>query len=91
MSETESMLKELKEHAEGILAILEKMGAAQLEPSEAPISLSDIKALLMEKSRAGLNDEVHELIKSYGVEKLSAIDPSHYGELMKKAEGLKNG
>lgn len=54
------------------------------------ISLSDIKAVLMEKSKAGFDAEVHTLIKSYNAPKLSAIDPSHYAELMEKAKVIGN-
>ena len=67
---------------------------AEPAPTEEPakeITLSDVKAVLMEKARSGLNSEVQALIKSYGVEKLSAIDPSNYEELLQKAEALTNG
>ena len=60
------------------------------EPAQE-ISLSDIKAILMEKSRAGFDAEVHDLITSYGVKKLSLIDPSKYPELKAKAEVMGNG
>ncbi len=58
------------------------------EEEKQVITISDVKAVLMEKARSGLNNEVQSLIQSYGVEKLSAIDPSHYEELLKKAEEL---
>lgn len=67
---------------------------AEPAPTEEPakeIALSDVKAVLMEKARSGLNSEVQALIQSYGVEKLSAIDPSNYEELLQKAEALTNG
>lgn len=57
---------------------------------EKEISLSDIKTVLMQKSRDGYDAQVHELIKSYGVPKLSAIDKSFYPELLKKAEVIGN-
>ena len=57
---------------------------------ETEINLSDIKAIRMQKSRAGYDAEVHELIRSYGVPKLSAIDKSHYPELLQKAEVIGN-
>ena len=61
------------------------------KPAKEEISLSDIKTILMEKSRAGYDAEVHDLITSYGVAKLSLIDPSNYPELKKKAEVIGNG
>ena len=45
---------------------------AEPAPTEEPakeIALSDVKAVLMEKARSGLNSEVQALIQSYGVEK----------------------
>ena len=72
-----------------------KKKAKKTEPApEEPakeITLSDVKAVLMEKARSGLNSQVQALIQSYGVEKLSAIDPSNYEELLQKAEALTDG
>ena len=67
-----------------------KTEPAPEEPAKE-ITLSDVKAVLMEKARSGLNSQVQALIQSYGVEKLSAIDPSNYEELLQKAEALTNG
>ena len=59
---------------------------------EAPaIKLSDIKQVLMEKARDGFNDQVRELIQSYGADKLSAVDEKHYAELFEKAKEIGNG
>ena len=68
-----------------------KAEPAPTEETAKEIALSDVKAVLMEKARSGLNSEVQALIQSYGVEKLSAIDPSNYEELLQKAEALTNG
>jgi len=59
------------------------------EPAKE-ISLSEIKSILMLKSKSGFDKEVHALIKSYGVDKLSAIDKSFYPELLQKAEVIGN-
>lgn len=61
---------------------------------EAPvpvISLPDVKKALMEKARAGFDKEVHALIKSYNVEKLSAVPADKYAELLEKAKEIGNG
>ena len=47
--------------------------------------------MLAKKSQAGLTSEVRDLIKKYGGEKLSEVDPSHYGSLLEDAEVLGNG
>lgn len=61
----------------------------QAEPVKE-ITLPEIKKVLMEKSKSGFDKEVHALIKSYGVDKLSAIDKSFYPELMQKSEVIGN-
>ncbi len=46
--------------------------------------------MLAEKSQAGYSAEVKELITKYGADKLSAIDPDKYEELIKDAEEIGN-
>lgn len=55
---------------------------------EKTISLEDVRGILAQKSQAGHSAEVKELIKRYGADKLSAIDPSKYEELIKDAEEI---
>ena len=45
-----------------------------------------MRAVLVAKSRDGHTDEVKAVISSFGVEKLSDIDPSKYEELLQKME-----
>lgn len=54
------------------------------------ITLAEIKAVLMEKSKAGFDQEVHALIKSYDAPKLSAIDKANYPDLLEKAREIGN-
>ena len=39
----------------------------------------------------GMPAAVRNLLNEYGVEKLSALDPRHYAEILEKAEDLNNG
>ena len=57
--------------------------------SEKQVSLEEVRAVLAEKSHAGLTAEVRELLEKYGAEKLSLVDPKDYAALLKDAEGLK--
>lgn len=80
-----SLIKHIREAADD----LERIVNAPMEETakqEDPIQLSDIRAVLAAKSREGYGDKVRALIKSYGADKLSAIDPSHYSEMLKEAE-----
>ncbi|WP_034474883.1 hypothetical protein [Butyrivibrio proteoclasticus] len=55
------------------------------------LTLADVKKVLMEKAKAGFDQEVHALIKSYDVEKLSAVPEDKYANLLKKAKEIGNG
>ncbi|WP_394870340.1 rRNA biogenesis protein rrp5 [Clostridium butyricum] len=54
------------------------------------IKLEDVRAVLAEKSQAGMVAGVREIIKKYGASKLSEIDPKNYADVIKDAEELKN-
>lgn len=54
-------------------------------------SLEEVRAILAEKSRAGLTAKVKELIAKYGADKLSDVDPKYYADLAKEAGELANG
>ncbi len=58
---------------------------------EKPVSLEEVRGVLAKKSQAGLTSQVRELIEKHGGSKLSEVDPSNYGALLKDAEGLENG
>lgn len=64
--------------------------APKEEPVEEEITytLVDVRAKLSALNKAGKKDEVQELIRSFGVEKLSQIDEKYYAEVMKKAGEL---
>lgn len=59
--------------------------------AEPKVTLEEVRAVLAEKSRKGLNAEVRELLLSHGCKKLSEVEESFYGELLKEAEALGNG
>ena len=54
------------------------------------IALTDIRAMMAEKSAAGFGQQCREIITSFGADKLSALDPKFYEEAMKKVEALGN-
>ena len=56
-------------------------------PKPAP-TLEQVRAVLAEKSRAGHTAAIRELLRKYGAEKLSLVDPQHYEALLKDVEGL---
>ena len=101
MKELAEQLEELKKCGEiliGISETLTEMFSAtdtekpkKDEPKDviAPkkvCSFEEVRAILAAKSRDGHTDEVKAVISSFGVEKLSDIDPSKYEELLQKVE-----
>ena len=57
------------------------------EPAVQP-SFEDVRTLLAAKSAAGCRTQVLALIRSYGAEKLSEVDPAHYADLVVAAAAL---
>lgn len=60
------------------------------KPKVKEVNLEDVRAVLAEKSQAGMTAEVREIIQKYGASKLSEIEPKYYADILKDAEGLVN-
>jgi hypothetical protein len=67
-----------------------KAPSAETVPEEKPVTLEEVRTVLSAKSSEGYGSQVRDLIHSFGAEKLSAVDPSHYREMLKKAEVIGN-
>ena len=99
MSELERMVKELQECGENLIRMVEEMteifsASGQSESKEIAkkqLSLTEVRAVLAEKSRDGFTKEVKELLIKHGADKLSEINPEKYEALLKDVEVLKNG
>lgn len=55
-----------------------------------PLTLEEVRAMLADKSKDGFTAQIRELLKKYGADRLSAIDPANYRALLTDAEGLKD-
>lgn len=53
------------------------------------VTLEQVRALLAEKSQAGLTAEVKEILTKFGAAKLSAVKPEDYASLYAAASELK--
>ena len=69
--------------------VIEAQEVKQL-PAEKEVTLEDVRAVLGQKSQAGMTAEVRELIRKYGGTRLSDIDPEQYKALLAEAEVLGN-
>lgn len=56
-------------------------------PETKPL-LVDVRSLLAGKARAGYREEVHALLVSYGVDRLSAVKPEDYQSLYERGEAI---
>ena len=60
-------------------------------PPEEPkpeYSFLDVRKKFTEMSRAGYTEAIKGLLKKYGAEKLSSVDPSQYAALLAEAEAI---
>ena len=53
------------------------------------VTMEQVRAVLAEKSQAGLTAQVKDLLTSFGSVKLSGVDPARYEELIEAAKALK--
>lgn len=88
MSQTKqllSVIEDIRRLADSLQSLCEVMPEGKLEQT---ITLEEVRGVLAKKAQEGKQAEVRELIKTYGVSKLSEVDAKDYVELMKKAEEL---
>lgn len=53
-----------------------------------PLTLEEVRAVLADKSRNGYTEQIRELLKKHGADRLSAIDPANYQALLEEVEAL---
>jgi hypothetical protein len=63
--------------------------SAPVKSEQPVITVEQIRAILAEKSQAGLSAEIRELLGRFGVARLSELAPDKYPALLKAAEELK--
>ena len=56
--------------------------------SNPVVTIEQVRAVLAEKSQAGLTVQIKDLLTSFGAEKLSGVDPTRYSELLEAAKTL---
>ena len=98
MSEMDLTIKELRDAAAAINSAADWLAEQfsgnkeQEAPKQEPaLKLEDVRAVLADMSRKGHTAEIRDLLKKYGAEKLSGVDPANYKALLQEVEGLDNG
>ena len=86
------LTEELRQAVQHVNEVVGKIHALLPEekavPDKKPLKLEEVRAVLAEKSRNGHTEAIRELLKKYGADRLSAIDPTHYQALLEEAEVL---
>ena len=88
---------DLRTLADSVQAVADAIGSngpkEDIKPEqvqeEKEITLEEVRGVLAEKSHAGFTAQIRDLLKKYGADKLSQIEPSNYKALLLDAEGLK--
>lgn len=101
MSELDAAITELRKAGEAIINAADAIRDAfsredeqVSDPQETEqraacnYSLEDVRAVLLQKTRAGFKDAVKELLRAHGAERLPDIDPSEYSAIMSEAEEI---
>ena len=55
-----------------------------------PLTLEEVRAVLANKSKDGFTEQIRELLKKYGSDRLSGINPTNYQALLEDVEELKD-
>ena len=55
-----------------------------------PLTLEEVRVVLANKSKDGFTEQIRELLKKYGSDRLSGINPTNYQALLEDVEGLKD-
>ena len=69
-----------------------KVQAPEEKPKEEKVQLKleDVRAVLADIARKGKTVMIRELLQKYGADKLSAVDPEKYSDLLKEAKELED-
>ena len=62
----------------------------KLQEEIVQLKLEDVRAVLADIARKGKTALIRELLQKYGADKLSAVDPEKYSDLLKEAKELEN-
>ncbi len=82
MDKTERAAIEEKEAKEGLEAVVLS------NTVEETVTLDDIRKVLVQKKQKGLSAEIKELLSSFGISRVSALEESKFHEFYVKAKML---
>lgn len=71
-------------------------GDEAAKPNEAAtspkrtVTLEELRGALAKLNKKGFKEQVKKLLQDYGAERLSALDPEKYAEVIAEAEGIED-
>lgn len=99
MKQLNDLLNEMKESAKYQLRIIEEFQELLSEENTSSshekvmeesrhVTLEELRGVLATKASEGFKDEIRALLKAYGADSLSKLDPKNYSALMEEAGGI---
>ncbi|QCH27824.1 NAD-dependent DNA ligase [Clostridium tyrobutyricum] len=85
-SSLENLVKTLNESADSE-ETEQKKNTKEIEQKQP--TLEEVRAAMAEKNREGHREEVKAILVKYDANKLTALDPEHYVEVLKKVGEIK--
>lgn len=97
MIETQALtlnaVKELRNIANSLEALAGIIEGENITPSkeskEKQPTLEEVREAMAEKNREGYRESVKAILVKYGANKLTALDPKHYDEVLKEVGEIK--
>lgn len=98
MTELDAAIAELHGCGEALIAVSDSLRELFCSSDQQPgadesptaaenaIKLEDVRAVLARRSAEGHTAKVQTLLRKYGADKLSRVDPKHYAALIAEAE-----
>ena len=80
---------ELADEISTMLSSNESTVNEPIEESKA-LTLEEVRAVLANKSKDGFTEQIRELLKKHGSDRLSGIAPENYKALLEDVEDLKD-
>ena len=65
------------------------VSSEEKQPPEKQPTLEEVRALMAEKNREGHREAVKAIIHKYGANKLTALDPAHFVQVLKEVGEIK--
>jgi hypothetical protein len=93
VSELSMLLDEIRKCSSDLNNIADELSnifSGEAVSDKKEYTLEEVRSVLAKKSQSGHTAEVKALLTKYGVDKLSAVDPSKYEALLKDAEDIKD-